>query len=61
MRTTLAYEDFEDSKKITTVYLEEVRNFLKKSLGASYVLPRDYQVYDGLTLVPGVHTTDSDC
>lgn len=44
MRTSLAYEDFEDPKKITTVYFQEVRNFLKKSLGASYVLPWDYQV-----------------
>jgi hypothetical protein len=44
LKTNLQYENFDDPTKITTTYYEEVCDFLKQNLGASDVLPFDYQV-----------------
>lgn len=44
LKTSLQYQDFEDSSKIVTKYYDEVCDFLKRSTGACDVLPFDYQV-----------------
>lgn len=40
----MSYEDFKDQSKIHTVYLEELKQALKKDLGASHVYISDHVV-----------------
>ena len=44
LESQMSYEDFKDQSKIHTVYLEELKQALKKDLGASHVYISDHVV-----------------
>lgn len=44
LRTSLCYEEFSSDNSIVTRYYQDVKEFLTKQLGATEVLPFDFQV-----------------
>jgi hypothetical protein len=44
LKSQLSYDEFWDNEKVKQVYIEEVKETLKKELGAKYVHVLDYAV-----------------